>query len=52
MQINYAKAKEVAGILKNTDNSILSPRGSVAVDERTNTVLLRDTQASIDEARS
>lgn len=51
LQINYAKAKEVAGILKNTDNSILSPRGSVAVDERTNTVLLRDTQASIDEAR-
>ncbi|ABG39196.1 type IV pilus secretin PilQ [Paraglaciecola sp. T6c] len=51
LQINYAKAKEVAGILKNTDSSILSPRGSVAVDERTNTVLLRDTQTSIDEAR-
>ncbi|WP_166424369.1 type IV pilus secretin PilQ family protein [Paraglaciecola sp. 20A4] len=51
IQINYAKAKEIANILKNTDSSILSPRGSVAVDERTNTVLLRDTQTSIDEAR-
>ena len=51
LQINYAKAKEIANILKNTDSSILSVRGSVAVDERTNTVLLRDTQTSIDEAR-
>ncbi|GAC34024.1 type IV pilus secretin PilQ [Paraglaciecola polaris] len=51
LQINYAKAKEIASILKNAESSILSPRGSVAVDERTNTVLLRDTQLSIDEAR-
>jgi type IV pilus assembly protein PilQ len=50
LQINYAKALELATILKGGDNSILTPRGSVAVDERTNTLLLRDTQASIDEA--
>ena len=50
VQINYAKAQELAIILKSTENSILTPRGSVAVDERTNTLLLRDTQASIDEA--
>ncbi|MFQ3236461.1 MAG: type IV pilus assembly protein PilQ [Paraglaciecola sp.] len=52
VQINYAKALEIATILKNGDSSILSPRGTVAVDERTNTLLLRDTQASIDEARA
>lgn len=52
IQINYAKAADMASILKNTDSSILSPRGTVAVDERTNTVLLRDTQTSIDEAKS
>ncbi|GAA0858800.1 type IV pilus secretin PilQ family protein [Aliiglaciecola litoralis] len=52
IQINYAKASEMASILKSADSSILSPRGSVAIDERTNTVLLRDTQASIDEARA
>lgn len=51
VQINYAKAREIANILNNGDSSILSPRGTVAVDERTNTLLLRDTQASIDEAR-
>lgn len=52
VQINYAKAIEISEILKGTENSILTPRGSVAVDERTNTLLLRDTQASIDEAKS
>jgi type IV pilus assembly protein PilQ len=51
VQINYAKAKDLAAILKGTENSILTPRGSVAVDERTNTLLLRDTQTSIDEAK-
>jgi type IV pilus assembly protein PilQ len=52
LQINYAKALEMAAILKNTENSILTPRGTVAVDERTNTLLLRDTQVSIDEAKA
>ena len=51
VQINYAKAQDLAAILKGTQNSILTPRGSVAVDERTNTLLLRDTQTSIDEAK-
>lgn len=49
--INYAKAIELAKILKSVDGGILSPRGTVSVDERTNTLLIRDTQASIDEAR-
>jgi type IV pilus assembly protein PilQ len=51
VQINYAKAQDLAAILKGTENSILTSRGSVAVDERTNTLLLRDTQTSIDEAK-
>lgn len=51
IQINYAKASEMATILKSGDASILTPRGTVTVDERTNTLLVRDTQASIDEAR-
>ncbi|GAB5381205.1 MAG: type IV pilus secretin PilQ family protein [Aliiglaciecola sp.] len=51
IQINYAKASEMATILKSSDSSILSPRGSVTIDERTNTLLLRDTETSIAEAR-
>lgn len=52
MQINYAKAQDIANILKTDENSILSPRGTVSVDERTNTLLVRDTLASIEEARA
>ncbi|MCW8109741.1 type IV pilus secretin PilQ family protein [Alteromonas ponticola] len=49
--VNYAKAEALAAILKSQDGGILSPRGSATVDERTNTILIRDTQESIDEAR-
>ncbi|MDM7861624.1 type IV pilus secretin PilQ family protein [Alteromonas sp. ASW11-36] len=49
--VNYAKAEALATILKNQDGGILSDRGVVSVDERTNTLLIRDTQESIDEAR-
>lgn len=48
--VNYAKADALAIILKNQDGGILSTRGAVSVDERTNTLLIRDTQESIDEA--
>ncbi|MFC3093754.1 type IV pilus secretin PilQ family protein [Alteromonas sediminis] len=50
--VNYAKAQQLAEILKSQDGGILSGRGSVTVDERTNTMLIRDTQESIDEARN
>lgn len=43
LQINYAKANDIAELLKGTDSSLLSSRGSVAVDERTNTLLVKDT---------
>lgn len=51
IEINYAKADEIAVILKTSDGGILSTRGNVTVDTRTNTILIRDTQESIDEAR-
>ncbi|MCY7295301.1 type IV pilus secretin PilQ [Alteromonas sp. a30] len=50
IQINYAKASELAPILKSKESSILSTRGSVTVDERTNSLIIRDTQESIDNA--
>ena len=50
IQINYAKASELAPILKSSDSSILSDRGSVTVDERTNTLIIRDTDVSINNA--
>ncbi|WP_299006339.1 type IV pilus secretin PilQ [uncultured Shewanella sp.] len=47
IQINYAKATDIASLLKGDTSSLLSPRGSVAVDERTNTLLLKDTEESL-----
>ncbi|NMP30472.1 type IV pilus secretin PilQ family protein [Thalassotalea sp. M1531] len=51
IQINYAKATELAALIKNEDTSILSSRGSVTVDERTNTLLVRDTAKSIEDIK-
>jgi type IV pilus assembly protein PilQ len=52
LQVNYAKAGDIAALLKsNSANSVLTSRGSVAVDERTNTLLLTDTSDSISQVR-
>ena len=51
VQINYAKATELAALIKNDDTSILSSRGSASVDERTNTLLIRDTAKSIEDIK-
>ena len=51
IKVNYAKATDIADLLKLKDNAILSPRGSVSVDERTNTLLVKDTNASLSNVR-
>lgn len=51
IQINYAKAADFSGLLKNEGTSLLSERGSVTVDERTNTLLIRDTAKSIEDVK-
>jgi len=47
MRVNYAKAQEMADLLNQKDNAILSNRGSVSVDVRTNTLLVKDTNSSL-----
>ncbi|TMP35080.1 type IV pilus secretin PilQ [Pseudoalteromonas rubra] len=51
IQLNYAKAEEFADLLKTDENSIISLRGSVSVDKRTNTLLIKDTSRSIENVR-
>jgi type IV pilus assembly protein PilQ len=82
IQINYAKADEIANLLKSikalpqavpdtmahpvfgptgtgeaaattqvSSNTLLSPRGQVTVDERTNSLLIQDTRQKIEEVR-
>ncbi|WP_051986195.1 type IV pilus secretin PilQ [Pseudidiomarina salinarum] len=47
IQINYAKAGEIASILRTESSDLLSSRGAVTVDDRTNTLLVRDTGEQI-----
>jgi len=51
LQINYAKAAQIAELLKSADTSLLSERGRVTLDERTNTLLIKDTTESIDNIK-
>ncbi len=51
IKVNYAKAEEMADLLNQTDNAILSNRGSVSVDVRTNTLLVKDTNSSLESVR-
>ncbi len=51
LQVNYAKAADLAALIKSQGGSLLSPRGSVSVDERTNTLLVQDTPERIADIR-
>jgi type IV pilus assembly protein PilQ len=51
VQINYAKAADLAQLIKSEQNNLLSDRGNVTVDTRTNTLLVQDTAAKLEEIR-
>jgi len=53
MQVNYAKVSDLAKLIKTTNakESMLSPRGSVSIDERTNTLLVQDTSDKLADIR-
>jgi type IV pilus assembly protein PilQ len=53
MQVNYAKVVDLAKLIKSTNakESMLSPRGSLSVDERTNTLLVQDTSDKLADIR-
>lgn len=61
--LNYADAQEMADLLQSqgtvsttgsggSSNSILSERGSVTIDRRTNTLLVHETAGKLDEIRA
>ncbi len=49
IQVNYAKAEELAKLIQSKEQGMLSARGSVTVDQRTNKLLVTDTADHIDE---
>jgi type IV pilus assembly protein PilQ len=52
LQVNYAKATDLAALIKaQASGGLLSKRGSVSVDERTNTLLLQDTTDRLEDIR-
>ncbi|HSN51201.1 MAG TPA: type IV pilus secretin PilQ family protein, partial [Woeseiaceae bacterium] len=53
LQVNYAKAADLAALIQaeGGGNSLLSVRGSIAVDDRTNTLLVQDTANRLEDIR-
>jgi len=51
IQVNYAKAVDMAALMS-AEQGLLSSRGSISVDERTNTLLVQDTASKMDAIRS
>ena len=61
LQANYAKVADLAKMIRPTGaqagggaggrNSMLSPRGSMSIDERTNTLMVQDTVENLAEIR-
>jgi type IV pilus assembly protein PilQ len=47
IQINYAKAADMVTMIKDKTNNLLSERGQISVDTRTNTLLVKDTAENI-----
>jgi type IV pilus assembly protein PilQ len=49
--ISYQKGSDIATLISNDKQRILSKRGSAVVDQRTNTVFVQDTPAHLEEVR-
>jgi type IV pilus assembly protein PilQ len=53
IRVNYAKAEQLASLVSGEGDAqkLLSDRGSVSVDQRTNTMIVRDTVANLEDVR-
>ncbi len=52
IQVNYAKASDLATLIKAEANNLLSERGNVSIDARTNTLIIQDVGSSLESIRS
>src|SRR5690554_681393 len=51
IQVNYAKAADIATLFASVTASEGEQRGSITVDDRTNSIIALETQAKLDELR-
>jgi type IV pilus assembly protein PilQ len=52
IQVNYAKADDISKLLTAEGNAIVTERGSVSIDARTNTLLVLETTKKLEEVRA
>ena len=52
LQINYAKAADIAQLISSKETGIMSERGRVTIDSRTNTLIVQDTDRNISDIRA
>lgn len=52
LRVNYAKSAEIAKLLQDKENTILSERGRISYDERTNTLLIKDTPENLTQIKA
>lgn len=50
VRVNYARAADLEKLIK-AEGSLLTSRGSIAIDERTNTLIIQDTERKLEEIR-
>ncbi|MGB1799266.1 MAG: type IV pilus secretin PilQ [Gammaproteobacteria bacterium] len=49
--INYANAADLMALIQAEENNLLSERGNVSIDARTNTLIIQDVSASLEAVR-
>ena len=52
VQINYADAADLMALIQAEENNLLSERGNVSIDERTNTLIIQDISSSLEAVRA
>ena len=51
IQINYANATDLSGLIQSGENKLTSERGTVSIDQRTNTLIVQDVATSLQAIR-
>ena len=52
ISISYAQADSLANLIQKEGSNLLSDRGTVSIDQRTNTLIIQDTASSLEAIRA
>lgn len=50
--LKYTKAEDIVNVIRNQNKSLLSPRGNISADTRTNTIWIEEIPSKLDEIES